>query len=336
MQCAAMSAPQLRSAPRGRATIGFVPIESREAASRRPSPSGCRLAKAPKPVAPVDSTAVRRRSTTAAADVSETPASAYVLRLTARVYEAWRSGGFGETELCRRRAPFRQTLLREQLAVKLRPSRRAFADEADEGLADLDAVIVHDGVEQVRERRRLPTGILGFQPQPGKAHRLAFGEQVVDPLARRMDFDPVADTRRDERPPPRIFLDSELEPLGSFHHLDELVLVQREADVIDPGQLPLSGLYDDIDGPAFELGQPEAEAEPLELLPWHSGLKMRLLVADPPVPRHEVKTELCDVAGLHVAHLARHQVVVEELHGIYARAWCCCTTCGSARTGPRC
>src|SRR3954463_10321495 len=158
----------------------------------------------------------------------------------------------------RRRAPFRQTLLREQLAVKLRPSRRAFADEADEGLADLDAVIVHDGVERGRERRRLPTGILGFQPQPGKAHRLAFGEQVVDPLARRMDFDPVADTRRDERPPPRILLDPELEPLGSFHHIEELVLVQREADVIDPGQLPLSGLYDHIDGPAFELGQPEA------------------------------------------------------------------------------
>src|SRR6266849_1090393 len=32
MQCAAMSEPQSRSRPRGRATIGFVPIESVEAA----------------------------------------------------------------------------------------------------------------------------------------------------------------------------------------------------------------------------------------------------------------------------------------------------------------
>jgi len=71
-----MSAPQLRSAPRGLATIGFVPIESVEAARKRPSPSGCRPAKAPKPVAPVDSTAARRRSTIEPAVASETPATA--------------------------------------------------------------------------------------------------------------------------------------------------------------------------------------------------------------------------------------------------------------------
>src|SRR5579884_3859982 len=78
MQCAAMSAPQARSSPRGRATTGFVPIESVEAASRRPSPSGWRPAKWPKPAAPVDSTAARSRSTTESAVASETPAAAYV------------------------------------------------------------------------------------------------------------------------------------------------------------------------------------------------------------------------------------------------------------------
>ena len=76
MQCAAMSAPQLRRAPLGRATIGFVPIESIEAASSRPSPSGWRPAKAPKPLVPVDSTAARSRSTTDSAVASETPAAA--------------------------------------------------------------------------------------------------------------------------------------------------------------------------------------------------------------------------------------------------------------------
>ena len=49
MQCAAMSAPQFRSAPRGFATIGFVPIESIDEASSRPPPIGCRPANAPKP-----------------------------------------------------------------------------------------------------------------------------------------------------------------------------------------------------------------------------------------------------------------------------------------------
>src|SRR5215213_9825368 len=80
MQCAAISAPHARRAPRRRATIGFVPIESVEAASRRPSSSGCSPAKAPNPRAPVDSTAARRRSTTASAVARETPAASYVLR----------------------------------------------------------------------------------------------------------------------------------------------------------------------------------------------------------------------------------------------------------------
>ena len=55
--------------------IGFVPIESVDAASRRRSSSGWRPAKAPKPSAPVDSTAARSRSTTASAVASETPAA---------------------------------------------------------------------------------------------------------------------------------------------------------------------------------------------------------------------------------------------------------------------
>src|SRR5436190_14500114 len=112
MQCAAMSAPQLRSAPRARATIGFVPIESIEAARKLRSSSGYSPAKAPNPVAPVDSTAPRSRSTTPSAAASDTPAPAYVLRLTRRVYD-----------------PFR---LPEELAVELRPARRAAIDEVDE------------------------------------------------------------------------------------------------------------------------------------------------------------------------------------------------------------
>jgi hypothetical protein len=76
MQWAARSAPQSRSRPRARARISFVPTPSVDAASRRSSSSGCSPAKAPKLVAPVDSTAARRRSTTETAVASETPAAA--------------------------------------------------------------------------------------------------------------------------------------------------------------------------------------------------------------------------------------------------------------------
>ena len=66
----------VRSAPRARASTSFVPTESVVAASSRVSSRGCRPANAPNPVAPVDSTAARKRSTIAPAFSSETPAPA--------------------------------------------------------------------------------------------------------------------------------------------------------------------------------------------------------------------------------------------------------------------
>src|SRR5437763_12129384 len=118
MQCAAISAPQLRSRPRGRATIGFVPIESVEAASRRCSSRGWSAAKAPKLAVPVDSTAARSRSTTASAVASETPAASYV-----------RSSSLTAASL--------RSSLDEQLAEELRSPLRAAAEEADDGVAHL-------------------------------------------------------------------------------------------------------------------------------------------------------------------------------------------------------
>src|SRR5690242_16730373 len=119
MQCAAMSAPQLRRRPRGRATIGFVPMESVEAASSRCSSSGCSAAKWPKPSAPVDPTAARRRSTTASAVASETPAASYVRPSSATRASLWPE-------------------LDEQLAEELRPALRAAANEPDHRVTDLD------------------------------------------------------------------------------------------------------------------------------------------------------------------------------------------------------
>src|SRR5512142_1425684 len=128
MQCAARSAPQARRAPRCFPRISFVPTPSVEAATKRPSPSAWSAANCPKPVAPVDSTAARRRSTTASAVASETPASSYVPPLSLT-------------------KPSLRVALGEQLAEELRPALRPAADEADDRVAHRDVGSVAFGVE---------------------------------------------------------------------------------------------------------------------------------------------------------------------------------------------
>ena len=94
----------------------------------------------------------------------------------------------------------------------------------------------------------------------------------------------------------------------------ELVVVERHAEVVDARQRPLARLDDDVDRAALELREPVPEALPLELLPRDAGLEVHLVLADPPVARDQPEAELAQVARLDVAHVARHQVVVEELH----------------------
>ena len=57
-----------------------------------------------------------------------------------------------------------------------------------------------------------------------------------------------------------------------------------------------------------------AESGAFELLPRDPGLEVHLVLADAPVPRHEVEAELRQVARLDLADVARHKVVVEEIH----------------------
>jgi hypothetical protein len=95
----------------------------------------------------------------------------------------------------------------------------------------------------------------------------------------------------------------------------ELVVVERDAEVVDPRQRPLARLDDDVDRAALELGEPVPEALLLELVPRDAGLEVHLVLADPPVARDQPEAELAQVARLDVADVARHQVVVEELHG---------------------
>src|SRR5215207_763357 len=291
-----MSAPHARRAPRCRATIGLVPIESVEAASRRRSSSGCSPANAPNPLTPVDSTAACSRPTIPSAVASETPAAAYVrLSLTAPLYEVDRASG-------------------EQLAVQLRPPLRAAGDEADDGVADHHAGAVALGFEQLREHARLRLGIVREQLQLGQLKDLARLQQLVEPLARRMDLQPVAGVRGDERPPPSVRLHAQLLVDGAIDDLGELVLVEREPEMVDARQVPLAGLHDDVDCAPLQLGQPELEAHPIELLPRHPRLEGLVFLADAAVPRDEVERQLAEVPLLDLPDARGDEVVVKELH----------------------
>src|ERR1044072_8731818 len=149
MQCAARSAPQLRRAPRSRARISFVPTESVDAASRRCSSSRCNPANAPKPVAPVDSTAARRRPTRASAVASETPAASYVFA-----------------------PPATRASLNEQFGVQLGAPDGPPGDEADDRLADVESRLPVVKIEELGQRFSLALGVVRPELELGDRQRV--------------------------------------------------------------------------------------------------------------------------------------------------------------------
>jgi hypothetical protein len=94
--------------------------------------------------------------------------------------------------------------------MKLRPPLRAAGDEADERLPDLHVAADALAPEDFLERARLRLGIVCLEVQLGEAEPVALLEQLVDPVARRMELEPVAGIRRDERPAAAVLLDAEL------------------------------------------------------------------------------------------------------------------------------
>jgi hypothetical protein len=111
-----------------------------------------------------------------------------------------------------------------------------------------------------------------------------------------------------------VVLHPELELLGALERLVELVLVEGDADVVDARKLPLPGLDDDVHAAALELREPELEAAPVELLPRDARLERGQVLGDPAVAGDQVETELAEIPGLDLAHLARDEVVVEQVH----------------------
>ena len=94
----------------------------------------------------------------------------------------------------------------------------------------------------------------------------------------------------------------------------ELVLVEHEPEVVDARRRPLARLDDDVHRALLELGEPELEADRVELAPGDPGLVRGQLLADAAVACDEVERELADVARLDLADAARDEVIVEELH----------------------
>src|SRR2546421_9518723 len=108
---------------------------------------------------------------------------------------------------------------------------------------------------------------------PREVQLRGVGQELVEPLARRMKLQPVARVRGDERATSTVLLHPQVPHFGPCERRDEVVLVQREPEVVDARQLPLAGLDDDVHGPALELGQTELEAHPVEVLPAVPGLE---------------------------------------------------------------
>ena len=113
--------------------------------------------------------------------------------------------------------------------------------------------------------------------------------------------------------PVRIIVEA-WDDLGTRECRDEVVLVECEAEMVDPRQLPLAGLDDDVHRAALELRQAQLEAQLVELFPAVAGLERARVLVDSAVPGDQVESELSDIARLDLAHLAGHQVVMEELH----------------------
>src|SRR5688572_5454897 len=129
-----------------------------------------------------------------------------------------------------------------------------------------------------------------------------------------MELEAVARVRGHERAPTAVLLHAQLANLRACQRRNEIVLVEHKPQMVDAWQLPLAGLDDDVDRAALQLREPELEAHPVEVIPAVARLEGRRLLPDAPMTRDERETELSHVARLDLTHLARHQVVMEEVH----------------------
>jgi hypothetical protein len=205
--------------------------------------------------------------------------------------------------------------LQEELGFQLGASLRPAGQEADRRLPDLNRGPLGHEAEDLRERRRLLLGIVGAEMQLAEAERFLALEQRIEPVARWVHLQPEAAVGRHERAAAPMVLYAKLELDRAVDRRYEVVLVEREPEMVEPGEIPLSGLHDDVDAPALELREAQLEAGPIELLPRDARLVRPQVLGNPPVAPDEVEAELAEVPRFDLSHLARDEVVVEEVHG---------------------
>ena len=144
------------------------------------------------------------------------------------------------------------------------PARRA---EADDRAADVHGGIVDPEPEDVGEDASLRLRVVRPQLELRDAELRAVIEQLVDPLPRRVDLEPVAGARRDEGAAAAVLLDAELPLRRAPEHRLELAVVERNPEVVDPRHCPVPRLDHHVHGAALQLRQ--AELEPVAVEPLH-------------------------------------------------------------------
>src|SRR6266511_652958 len=144
---------------------------------------------------------------------------------------------------------------------------------------------------------------------------VGLGERFLDPVPRRVHLEAIAGFGRDECSLPRMVLDLEAELASPFDDRLVLVLVERDPEMVDAGYVPVPRLDDDVDGSAPQLDEAQAKAHRVEVLPGGARLEPLRALPAPPVTPDELESELPQVAPLEEPDLARHEVVVKQLHG---------------------
>ena len=266
MQCAARSMPPQRSVPARRCSRSFEPTLSVDAASRRRSSSGKRPAKWPKPgragrldggAQPLDDGVgggerdagglVRLRSVLGQGHESTsrpgwTPSrKSHDFVTVSDTRSRVRAAGAAmapAAEACPRR--------RARRAAPAGPAGRPGTKRTSVSPISTSAPSGSQSSTSA-SAAAFASGIVRLQVQLREPQPVAALQQLVDPVARRVELEPVAGVRRDERPPAAVLLHAQLRLLGPGDRALELVLVEREPEVVDARQRPLARLHDDVD-----------------------------------------------------------------------------------------
>ena len=150
----------------------------------------------------------------------------------------------------------------------------------------------------------------------GEAQVVRLGDRFLDPVPRRVHFEAVSRLGGDERALARVILNLEAEVRGALESAVVLLLFEGDAEVVNARDVPVPGLEHDVDRPPRDLDKPEPEAHAIELLPGGSRLEPVRALAPPAVAPDEREPELAQIARFEEPHLARHEVVVEQMHAL--------------------